>query len=468
MIDAPPQSASPAWTRPQRIFFYASLAAGLAWSAFVMLASTGWSLDDELAHYLRSHSVWQNPALIFDSWTRVGRNLFHVLPAYFGLAAARWWTLAFAGLAVVLTTLLAGRLGVRRSWLVPLALCFQPWFAELSWGVLTQTPFMLALVGGILALVCRRLILSGLCFGFLPLIRHEGLALMGLWGVLLLVRAILRQEEWRPVILAGVASAVPLVVYNVSAWLCIGELPSLIFLSAKPTELYGHGTLWHFIPISILPAGVFTLVLAAIGLPAILRDWRVTWPLVFFPTWFVLHSVIFWKGLFASAGYYHFLMPAAPGLAIAAVYGANTLFARASLAASRIAFILLGGLVVQSLLMLHFWHSPFKPRVTLVRDPITRTIDAALAWQKEQRPKAPVVICHHIYAAFHEQWVETPARRALDVTPPGALPVGAIVIWEDRYADVTGLPLAALRKDPAWSECQDFGGGSVCVFEKIH
>jgi hypothetical protein len=178
--------------------------------------------------------------------------------------------------------------------------------------------------------------------------------------------------------------------------------------------------------------------------------------------------VIFWKGLFASAGYYHFLMPAAPGLAIAAVYGANTLFARASLAASRIAFILLGGLVVQSLLMLHFWHSPFKPRVTLVRDPITRTIDAALAWQKEQRPKAPVVICHHIYAAFHEQWVETPARRALDVTPPGALPVGAIVIWEDRYADVTGLPLAALRKDPAWSECQDFGGGSVCVFEKIH
>ena len=110
------------WTGRERAFVLAAFTAGLGWNLFVLLNSPGWSLDDELSHYLRSRSVWENPALIFDSWTRIGRNVFHFLPAHFGLTAARVWTLAFAALSVLITTSLAAKLGARRAWLVPLAL----------------------------------------------------------------------------------------------------------------------------------------------------------------------------------------------------------------------------------------------------------------------------------------------------------------------------------------------------------
>ncbi len=456
------------WTRPQRIFFLCSLAAGLAWSAFIMVASPGWSLDDELSHYLRSRSVWENPALIFDSWTRIGRNLFHVLPAHFGLTVARLWTLAFAGLAVVFTALLARRLGIRRAWLAPIALCFQPWFPELSWGVLTQTPFMLALVAGILALASNRLLLSGLCFGTLPLIRHEGIALTGLWVVLVTLHAAATGGRWRQTLLAVFLSASPMAAYNIAALICLGDLPSRVLLSAKPTEIYGHGTLWHFIPISIRPAGIFTLVLATIGLPALFRGWKTTWPLAFYPAYFALHSFVYWKGLFASGGYYHFLMPAAPGLAIAALLGANALLDHPSRILRRTAIALLAGLVLQGLLMIQLWQNFTSPRFTLHRDPIDAALDAALEWQKKARPQAAPVVCHHIYASFREDWLETPLRHRLDHTPPAELPIHAVVIWENKYSDLTGMPLGTLQADSAWRECETFGQGNVKVFEKIH
>ncbi|MDD5199646.1 MAG: hypothetical protein PHC88_07555 [Terrimicrobiaceae bacterium] len=455
------------WTPPQRLFFWCALAAGLAWSATVLCASDGWSLDDELSHYLRSRSVWQNPILLLDTWTRVGRNLFHVLPAPFGLTATRLWTLGFAGLAVGLTALLAARLGARRAWLAPLVLCFQPWFVELSWGVLTQTPFMLALVAGVLGIAGNRLILAGLCFGALPLIRHEGIALTGLWIAILAGRTlVISRHDWRRALIAAIMTAAPIIACNLSTWVFLGELPLRVFLSAKPTEIYGHGTLWHFIPISILPAGVFTLALSAVGLPSVCRNWKATWPLIFFPAYFILHSLIYWRGLFASGGYYHFLMPMAPGLAVAALFGADALLDAPARAAGRTGIALLSGAVLQGLLMVHLWRDG-HPHFTLIRDPIDRAIDAALDWQKKERPRAAAVVCHHIYAAWREDWIETPARRRLDATPISELPPGCVVLWEEKYSDLTGLPLDALKSDPAWRECTTFGGGSVRVFEKI-
>jgi hypothetical protein len=429
--------------------------------------STGWSLDDELSHYLRSRSVWENPALIFDAWTRIGRNLFHVVPAAIGLTAARLWTLVFAALAVWLTTLLALRLGVRRAWLVPLAMWFQPWFVELSWGVLTQTPFLLALLGGIWFLTTGRPAWSGLCFGLLPLIRHEGIALLGLWALAVTVD-LLRHGRWLPWVGAGLASALPLAAYNLAAWWCLGELPLRIYFDAKPTEIYGSGPLWHFLAVSLVPAGPATVVLTAVGLPRGLRNRRACWPLVFYPAYFALHSVIFWKGLFASGGYYHFLMPMAPGLAVAAAWGLETLLDRGW---RKTAAVLGTGLVLQGMVLLHVlsmqvWAGG-SPRLGLAPEPIHHALREALDWQAAHRPNARPVICRHVYAAFVRDWVETEARRALAGVTAAGLPPGALVIWENKYSDLSGLPLRDfLDAKAGWVERAAFGEGTVRIFEK--
>lgn len=412
----------------------------------------------------------ENPALIFDAWTRIGRNLFHVLPAPLGLPATRIWTLFFAAGAVWLTTLLAVRLGVKRAWLIPLALWFQPWFVELSWGVLTQTPFLVALLAGIWFLSGRRLAWSGFCFGLLPLIRHEGIALLGMWALAVLVERIVARDPLA-LLPAAAASALPLAAYNLAAWMCLGELPSRIYFDAKPTEIYGSGPLWHFFAVCLVPAGPFTLVLAALGLPRCVRGWRSCWPLLFYVAYFGLHSVIFWKGLFASGGYYHFLMPVAPGLAIAAVFGADALLDRRKAQTIVLARVLLAGLVLQGLVLVHvlamqYW-AGIPPQIGLAREPIHQALQEALDWQAAHRPRAAPIICRHVYAAFSRDWRETPARRALSGLTPAQIPATALVIWENKYADVTGLPLTEfVRPGSGWREVATFGRGTVRVFEK--
>jgi hypothetical protein len=451
-------------------FFLVTFAGGFLWCLIYLLVSPGWSLDDEISHYLRSRSVWENPVLIFDAWTRIGRNLFHIIPAPFGLTAARIWTLLFAAGAVWLTTLLAIRLGVKRAWLIPLALWFQPWFVELSWGVLTQTPFLVALLAGIWFLSGRRLAWSGFCFGLLPLIRHEGIALLGLWALAVTVERLAARNPLA-LIPAAAASAVPLATYNLAAWICLGELPSRIYFDAKPTEIYGSGPLWHFLAVCLIPAGPFTLVLAAFGLPGCVRGWKTCWPLLFYAAYFGLHSVIFWKGLFASGGYYHFLMPAAPGLAIAAVFGADALLDCGKTKTTALAWILMAGMAVQGFVLLHvlamqYW-AGVPPRLGLAREPIHQALQEALDWQAVHRPHATPIICRHIYAAYSRDWQETPARRALAGMTAPQIPTTALVIWEHKYADVTGLALNDfLQSGSGWKEVATFGRGTVRIFEK--
>lgn len=472
MENRPVTQAVAGWTSHQRRFFLIAFAAGFGWNLVVLLSSSGWSLDDELSHYLRSRSVWENPTLIFDSWTRIGRNVFHLLPSHFNLTTARLWTLAFAGLTVLITTSLAVKLGLRRAWLVPLTLWFQPWFVELSWGVLTQTPFMLCLVAGIWLIVSQRWLLSGLCFGALPLVRHEGLALLALWAFFLVTRAAFFQRPKISIlILAAIVAALPLLVSNLAAWFVLGDLPARIFIHAKPTDIYGHGALWHFIPISFFPAGPFTVVLGLLALPWLIRHWQITWPLLFYPAYFALHSIIYWLGLFASGGYYHFLMPMAPGLAVAAVAGANLCLDAQNRWFPRFAWAMLAGSVIQGLILFHvhamqYW-SGSPQGLGLTREPIHGAMQEALDWQASRRPQAPETVCRHIYAAFSRDWIETPARLRLNSLPPRDLPLGTIVIWESKYSDLTGISQQELTAhDSSWQEQASWHEGSVRVFEK--
>src|SRR5690606_34975761 len=114
-----------------------------------------------------------------------------------------------------------------------------------------------------------------------------------------------------------------------------------------------HGPLWHFFAVAFIPAGPATVLLTVLALPWLWNHRHVTWPLGFYPAYFALHSVIFWLGLFASGGYYHFLMPLAPGLAIAAVAGANTCLDSGTRWAPRLGRLLLAGCLAQGLILLH-------------------------------------------------------------------------------------------------------------------
>jgi hypothetical protein len=72
-------------TNSQRTIFWVTFALGLGWAMYRLFASTGYILDDEATHYIKSRSAWANPDIFFDLWTRAGRNLIHAFVAPFGL-----------------------------------------------------------------------------------------------------------------------------------------------------------------------------------------------------------------------------------------------------------------------------------------------------------------------------------------------------------------------------------------------
>ena len=143
----------------------------MAWSLYRALSNEAWILDDEIAHYMISKDVWSDPRELWHPWSRPGRNLLQFIPAYFGLTAARLWTLALAGFAIWLTGREGKRLGMVGLSILPLLMGFQWWFPELSYPVLTQTPFMVVWVGGVFLAMRNKMAWAALSWGYLPLVR---------------------------------------------------------------------------------------------------------------------------------------------------------------------------------------------------------------------------------------------------------------------------------------------------------
>lgn len=487
-----------------RWIYWIGFAAGVAWCLWQMLASRGWLQDDELSHYLISASVWEHPQHLWQSWTRPGRNLFHVIPAHFGLLPARLWTLAWSALAVWWLTRFAQRAGLRSSHWLSWLIWFQPWFVELSWPVLTQGPFFVAFVGGLALHQRGRPALAGLCFGYLATVRHEGIVLSALWGLAvslepggLLHRAFGRWLPWgglesgwgaalRRDALLALATLAPLLALNLGSWAFTGAMPLQQLLEPKPEgkeEIYGRGTLWHFGPMVLALGGTFLVLLGVAGWREAWRRRAGLWLLSgLAAAWFLTHTLIYWKGLFASGGYYHFLEPVlAPALAVAGVCGLDAIGAsgwwRVGLRWLAVAAVTLTGL-----LLLHrqidYWPAqPGERGVVLLGHqlrvrrlqlfgPVLRPADFETAildacrWVDANRPEAPLR-CAHVAAAYarpgRPAWNEYGDVESVE----RVLPVDGLFLYEPKYAAEHYQVTTRLLERCGYEPIRDFGAGVV-------
>ena len=111
------------------------------------------------------------------------------------------------------------------------------------------------------------------------------------------------------------------VLYVLAAWMA--DLPKadspLHMFSRDYTAVYGSGPLHHFLSVWPLAGGLGLLVLAIGGMIAWgRRAWLATALTV---SLVALHSVLFWRGSFATGGYARFLVPLAAPVAVLAVGG---------------------------------------------------------------------------------------------------------------------------------------------------
>ncbi|MGC6466717.1 MAG: hypothetical protein ACON5N_14120 [Akkermansiaceae bacterium] len=472
--------------------FWISWGVAMAWSLYRCLTNESWILDDELTHYLISKDVWNDPKELWHPWSRPGRNILQFIPAYFGLTAARVWTLALAGLAIWFTGRGAKRLGMQGLAFLPLLVGFQWWFPELSYPVLTQTPFMVVWIAAMYFSMRDKWVIAALLWGYLPLVRHEGIALSGLWGLWVIfgpggfARYLLKgkwkdaRDAFPKAVWYGFWTCVPLIVMNIASGVMRDEWPYKILFDSKPTEYYGSGSIWLYLRHLISCCGLPVVILMAIGF---WKKWeRVDWKMLLwltYPAYFVMHSLIYWKGLFASGGYYHFIMPMAPAIGLVALRGFNILWEKfgPKIGGAVLAVVVMGGLMMpQQQFVVPDSHIEGMPDVNitykLIAPPMKLSryatgIKEATLFVREEFEDVPV-LAHNIGVTY---WLEgNDSLTKLEAWGPGntpeKVPSGTVFIWDSHNSvDFHEIPLERIENDD-WEFLKSFAYDSVRVYRK--
>ncbi len=436
--------------------------AGLMLSAALLRHSPGVTVHDEIGHFLLAKAAWQHPVLLLDLWGRPLNTLLFMLPAQGGLLPARVFALVLSAAAVLLTTEVARHYGLRRLYWIPLLLWFQPWFLTHSFEAVTEVPFLFLLILAVFLSVRDRQKWAGLVWGMLPLVRHEGILLTGLWLLLMLC-----QRRWA----AAALALLPLTVFNL-LYLAVHGIPAVrIYLRPKPTEFYGRGNWWHYLPRMAYYAGLPVTMLALFSLPVFGKTGIHRFYPGVYVAYFVAHAVIFRLGLYASGGYSIFLFPLAPMLAVAAALGWEWLHNRmpawghgGAPARNAKKWMQFSPELVIILCVLANAAAIARPKPL---DAEAAAIRDAAIWLKNREFRPENIITANVWGYY---FADIPCRPGQDWRRQHALPEiapGSVVIWDRHYAERRGLILAQMKADPQnWQPLAAFGEGAVFIFLK--
>ena len=431
--------------------------AGLGWAAVMLWRSPGAPTHDEIAHYLIARHAWTDPLFILNVWGRVGYTLVFMPAAAVSWPASRVFALGLSCLTVLLAMRLARQLGVRFHWSVPLFCWFQPWFANLSFAALTEVPFsLLGVVGASLALD-GRMVLAGLAFGLLPLVRHEGLLMVGLFAILCAAR-----RQW-PAVIAG---GVPLAAYNVLSHLVRGNWPFEVYLHPKRPDIFDTGTggwLHYFGPL-LGEIGLPVAVLAVLGIAAMHRSNARLLVFAGYGAYLAMHVAVYHFSLFNSGGRIRFLFPLAPIIAIAAALGLEVaLRALGGQTPPRpprraLAGLLLAGTAV-AVMGVGLAARPHRV------DREQRLTREAADWLHQEGLDRQQVVSTHAWLHYY---LALPAEPGASRPPRlDMLGVGTVVIWDKHYSESWGLPRNRLEEPGGnWELVRVFGKDAVLVFQK--
>lgn len=283
---------------------------------------------DAAMHYRNFRESAVDPVALLGPWARPVYAATMMWPAMFGHTAVRIFTAVITTLVVWHTMRLADDLGLANATLAgPLVLC-QPFAFALASDTLTEMPMALGIVVAIRLWWARRTMLSCLLVSFLPMVRPEGFFLIPLWAVMLLGRRASPGEppiRWPARITSGATLATGITCWVLAcAALANDPLYFLHVWSWPPggVAAYGSGSLFRYVVNWPTYCGPVLLPLFILGLlPALTRPMALPWTI--WGAVFVVHSVLWWRGWFASVGVLRIMACTSPITAVICLHGWN-------------------------------------------------------------------------------------------------------------------------------------------------
>ncbi len=428
---------------------------------------------DGVRHYLISKWSWVHPEQLLYSWGKPFFTLVTSPFSQFGLMGIKIYNALAATLTAWFAYLIASRLGMRNPWPVLLLSVLAPVFACSVNSGLTEPSFGLFLMATVWLFMHHRYLAGTLLISFLPFVRSEGNMMLPLFGMVLLLRG-----KWLiiPLLVFGT------LVYSIVGWFYYGDffwVANQNPYTGHNADLYGSGELLHYVTKMDIILGYPILVLFILGLVWKLKDAKglfnrkaestdysleESW-LVYgaFLTYFIAHSIFWWKGLFGSLGLERSIAGVTPMAGLIAWRGVVLLnekfFCKRSPAFHQgfVAIALIASLVY-----------PFaKGYLPLRLDKEEALVQQAGNWYMESGYSDEKLYYLFPYlmiasnkdpfdgAKTGELWGFYPAIEEWGLDGP--VPMNTIVFWDSHFgANEARIPLEKLKSDPNFELIKSF------------
>ncbi|HAW52322.1 MAG TPA: hypothetical protein DCX54_08365 [Flavobacteriales bacterium] len=287
-------------------------------------ADTG-DAGDSLVHYLFSAHAFKYPEHFFNHWAKPFFVLLSAPFAQFGFKGIIVFNALCASLSALFSYYIARNLNIKNPLVVFVFIFASPLYFKLIFSGLTEYLFALILVIGIFLFQKNKAIPAVILISFLPLVRSEGLLILGVFAAYL---ALNNRYKKIPYLLSGQ------VVYTIAGALFHKDI-LWVFSEIPYAHLgspYGSGKLTDFIerlyytmerPIcTLLVLGIIATLITYLTREKRNRNSiRMFLILGSFVTFFVAHSIFWWLGIFNSMGLARVLICIVPLGAILSLAG---------------------------------------------------------------------------------------------------------------------------------------------------
>ena len=307
----------------------------MIWAVFFPFSGDG----DSVLHYLNARETAGHWRQALYAWTRPGYKIPLSFFASHGILAAHGFNAIITAALAWNTMKLAEELAIPRAWLAGALLILQPFVFALGSDTMTELPMALGIVLAVRWWRNGKPVLACLMIGYLPSVRPEGFFFGLIFGVMLLFQFARARNARSGTTLARdlgrmscriACLSAGLVVWVLLCWWLAGEpLLVLKFWSWPPGSysFYSTGTVFHYIINWPLYCGFPLFVLFLAGLqPSLNRAMRLPW--IVWLTVIGVHTILYWRGWFASCGLIRIMACSSPITSIICLYGLNAITRR--------------------------------------------------------------------------------------------------------------------------------------------
>lgn len=276
-------------------------------------------------HYLFSHYAFEHPENFLDHWAKPVFVLLSSPFAYFGFKGMILFNVICFSLTALITFYVAKKLQLKYALLIFPLFLGAPLFFKMAFSGLTEYLFGLMMILGIFLFQRNKALPAIILISFLPMVRSEGLIIIGVFGLFLLWR---KMYKWLPLLLTGqlLYTIIGALYYQDILWV-IHKIPY-----ANVDSPYGNGGIFDFIfrllyviekPLFLL----FTIGLGVFVLKSLKRQYTqeennsIILILSTFTALFLSHTVFWWLGVFNSMGLARVLIVVVPQVIIISLFG---------------------------------------------------------------------------------------------------------------------------------------------------